>query len=140
MRRIHVLSATAHPTAQWTTQMSRKALMDHDVHAGRSKFLIRDYGPQFTTAFDAVFHATDIRVVVTTIQAPVMNAVQERWHRSVRAELLDRTLVRNLGHLRRVPAEYESFYSVRVLLQRTGPSTTSIGHIGPRARRHRYAP
>jgi transposase InsO family protein len=35
----------------------------------------------------------------------------ERWHRSVRAELLDRTLVWNLTHLRRVLAEHESFYN-----------------------------
>lgn len=40
-----------------------------------------------------------------------MNAIQERWHRSVRAELLDRTLVWNLARLRQVLAEYESFYN-----------------------------
>jgi len=40
-----------------------------------------------------------------------MNAIQERWHRTVRAELLDRTLVWNLTHLRRVLAQYESFYN-----------------------------
>jgi putative transposase len=40
-----------------------------------------------------------------------MNAIQERWRRTVRTELLDRTLVGNLAHLRRVLAEYESFYN-----------------------------
>jgi putative transposase len=49
--------------------------------------------------------------VKTAVQAPVMNAIQERWHRSVRAEFLDRTLVWNLDHLRDVLAEYESFYN-----------------------------
>jgi len=110
-RRIHVLGATVHPTAQWTTQLARNALMDLADHADKFKFLIRDHGPQFTTAFDAVFHAADIRIVTTGIQAPVMNAIQERWHRSVRTELLDRTLVWNLAHLRRVLAEYETFYN-----------------------------
>lgn len=110
-RRIHVLGATAHPTAEWTIQMARNALMDLAEHADRFRFLIRDHGPQFTTGFDAVIHAADIRIVTTGIQAPVMNAIQERWHRSIRAELLDRTLVWNLTHLRRVLAEYESFYN-----------------------------
>jgi transposase InsO family protein len=58
-----------------------------------------------------VFQAADIEVITTAIRAPVVNAIQERWHRSVRAELLDRTLVWNLSHLRRVLAEYESFYN-----------------------------
>jgi transposase InsO family protein len=110
-RRIHVLGATVHPTAEWSMQMARNALMDLDEHAGRFKFLIRDHGPQFTAGFDAVFHAGDIRIVPTGIQAPVMNAIQERWHRTIRAELLDRTLVWNLAHLRRILAEYESFYN-----------------------------
>jgi transposase InsO family protein len=110
-RRIHVLGATAHPTAVWTTQIARNALMDLAEHTDGFRFLIRDHGPQFTTAFDAVFRAADIRTVTTGVQAPVMNAIQERWHRTVRAELLDRTLVWNLTHLRRVLAEYESFYN-----------------------------
>jgi transposase InsO family protein len=52
-----------------------------------------------------------IGIIKTAVQARVMNAIQERWHRSVRTELLDRTLVWNLAHLRRVLAEYESFYN-----------------------------
>jgi transposase InsO family protein len=58
-----------------------------------------------------VFQAAGIEIVKTAVQAPIMNAIQERWHRSVRAELLDRTLVWNLAHLRCVLAEYESFYN-----------------------------
>jgi len=91
-------------------QMARNALMDLAEHTEHFKFLIRDHGPQFTTGVDAVFHAAGIRIVTTGIQAPVMNAIQERWHRTVRAEVLDRTLIWNLVHLRRVLAEYESFY------------------------------
>ena len=37
-RRIHVLGATAHPTAAWTTQMARNALMDLAEHTDRLKF------------------------------------------------------------------------------------------------------
>jgi hypothetical protein len=58
--------------------------MDLAEHADQFKFLIRDHGPQLTTAFDAVFHAADIRIVTTGARAPVMNAIQERWHCIVR--------------------------------------------------------
>jgi len=110
-RRIRILGVTAHPTEQWTLQIARHALMDLEDPASRFTFLIRDRGPQFTTSFDAVFQTAGIEIAKTAVQAPVMNAIQERWHRSVRAELLDRTLVWNLNHLRRVLAEYESFYN-----------------------------
>ncbi len=110
-RRIGVLGATAHPTAAWTIQMARNAAMDLEDHADRFKFLLRDHGSQFTASFDAVFQAAGIEIITTAVRAPVMNAIAERWHRSVRAELLDRTLVWNLEHLRRVLTEYESFYN-----------------------------
>jgi putative transposase len=110
-RRIRVLGATAHPTAAWTAQTARNALMDLEDHAGRFKYLVKDRGPQFNVAFDAVFQAAGIQIITTAAQAPVMNAIKERWHRSVRAELLDRALVWNLTNLRRVLSEYESFYN-----------------------------
>ncbi|WP_194922522.1 integrase core domain-containing protein [Catenulispora pinisilvae] len=105
------IGAAAHPTAAWTVQTARNALMDLEGQADRFKFLIRDRGPQFTASFDAVFASADIEIVTTAVRPPVMNAIQERWHRSVRAELLDRSLVWNLAHLRRVLTEYESFYN-----------------------------
>jgi len=87
-RRIHVLGATAHSTAEWTTQTARNVLMDLGERADRFTFLIRDHGPQFTAGFDAVFHTADIRVVTNGIQAPVMDAIRERWRRTVRTESL----------------------------------------------------
>jgi transposase InsO family protein len=40
-----------------------------------------------------------------------MNAIMERWVGSVRCELLDRTLIVNAAHLRKVLAEYESYFN-----------------------------
>jgi putative transposase len=40
-----------------------------------------------------------------------MNAVMERWVRTCRAELLDRTLVWNQAHLFHALREYEAFYN-----------------------------
>ncbi|WP_207755512.1 hypothetical protein [Nonomuraea cypriaca] len=40
-----------------------------------------------------------------------MNAIMERWVRSCRAELLDRTLIVNRTHLMHALREYESFFN-----------------------------
>ncbi|WP_308427921.1 integrase core domain-containing protein [Lentzea flava] len=40
-----------------------------------------------------------------------MNAVMERWVKSLRGELLDRTLIWNEAHLRHALREYEQHYN-----------------------------
>jgi putative transposase len=81
--------------------------MDLGGQAGRVKFMIRDRGPNFTTAFDAVLAGAGIRTVLCSIQTPRMNAIIERWTGGCRRELLDRTLVWNQAYLRQVLREYE---------------------------------
>jgi putative transposase len=110
-RRIHILGATAHPTAAWTTQLARNLVMDlHDAGAAM-KYLIRDRDSRYTAAFDAVLDDSGITIAKTGIRVPRMNAIMERWVRSCRAELLDRTLIVNQAHLLHALREYESFYN-----------------------------
>ena len=51
-RRISILGVTLHPTGDWTVQQARNLLMDLGDQAGRVKFMIRDRGSNFTTAFE----------------------------------------------------------------------------------------
>ena len=50
-------------------------------------------------------------MIRSAVQAPRMNALIERWFRSLRAELTDRTLIWTIPHLRRLLREYETFYN-----------------------------
>jgi putative transposase len=52
-----------------------------------------------------------IRIIKIPVQAPRANAIMERWIGSCRREILDRTLIWNLSHLRRILAEYEDHYN-----------------------------
>jgi hypothetical protein len=74
--------------------------MDIGDQADRVKFMIRDRGSNFTTAFDAVLADAGIRTVLCSIQPPRMNAIAERWIGGCRRELLDRTLIWNQAHQR----------------------------------------
>jgi hypothetical protein len=81
------------------------------------KYLIRDRDDKYPAMFDTVADA-GINVVRTGIRIPRMNAVMERWVRTCRCELLDRTLIFNPRHLLRAAR-------VRGLLQQ---ASASSGH------------
>jgi transposase len=106
-RRIRILGVTLHPTGEWTTQQARNLIMDLGEQAHQVKFIIRDRGSNYTAAFDAVLAGAGIRTVLCNVRTPRMNAIAERWIGGCRRELLDRTLIWNQGHLRRILREYE---------------------------------
>jgi putative transposase len=110
-RRIRILGITLHPTGEWTTQQARNLLMDLGEQAHQARFMIRDRGSNFTAAFDAVLADAGIRTVLCNVRTPRMNAIAERWIAGCRRELLDRTLIWNQGHLRRILREYETHHN-----------------------------
>lgn len=110
-RRVRILGATGYPVESWIVQQARNLLMDLEDTGIRVKFILHDRDASFTAAFDAVFQAEGARVIRSTVQAPRMNSIMERWIGSCRRELLDRTLVWNQRHLMTVLREYEDFYN-----------------------------
>lgn len=108
-RRIRILGATAHPTADWLVQLGRNLLMDLEDAGSLARFLIRDRDSKFTAGFDALFADAGLGVVMTGIRIPRMNSIMERWIQTCRRELLDRTLVWNQHHLLHVLDEFETF-------------------------------
>ncbi|MGP4017452.1 integrase core domain-containing protein [Saccharopolyspora sp. 5N708] len=105
-RRVHVAGVNANPTGAWTVQAARNLLMDFGDRADTMKFLLRDRDSRFTTAFDTVFAAADIRILASPPQAPKANAICERMIGTLRRELLDRILIINQRHLRRILTVY----------------------------------
>lgn len=80
-RRIRILGATAHPTAEWIVQLGRNLLMDLENAGSRARFLIRDRGSKFTAAFNALMTDARLKVVTIGIQTPRMNSLMERWYK-----------------------------------------------------------
>ena len=106
-RRIGILGVTLHPTGDWTAQQARNLSMDLGEQPHRVKFMIRERGSNFTAAFDAVLADAGIRTVLCNVQTPRMNAIIEHWIGGCRRELLDRILVWDQAHLRRILHSYE---------------------------------
>ncbi len=108
-RRIRILGVTAHPTASWVAQAAKNLAMDLEDAGCRARFLIRDRDGKFPHLFDAVLAGAGIEVVLSGVRVPRMNAIRERWVRTCRRELLDRTLIWNRRHLLHALWEFERF-------------------------------
>jgi transposase len=112
-RRVRVLGTTAHPTHAWVTQAVRNLLMDlgDAEHVAQVRFLIRDSDAKYPALIDEILRDAKIATVLTGVRMPRMNAIMERWVKTLRADLLDRTLIWNETHLRRALGEYERHYN-----------------------------
>src|SRR5260370_2145421 len=110
-RRVHLAGCTPAPDSAWVTQQARNLVWQLADTPQKMRFLIHDHDTKFSAAFDRVFAAEGIEIVLTPVQAPKANAVAERWVRSVREEGLDQLLILNARHLRRVLTEYVSYYN-----------------------------
>ena len=109
-RRVHLAGITTNPTGPWTTQAARNFLMQlRDDHGFR--FLIRDGAGQFTRSFDDVLAGSGITAIRIPPRAPQANAFAERWIRTLRHELLDRTIIWNEHQLHALLVEYVDHYN-----------------------------
>ena len=134
-RRVHLAGITTNPTGAWTTQAARNLLMTFDKPI---RFVIHDGAGQYSPAFDEVFRFIGAHPITTPPGAPKANAYAERWVRSVRHELLDRTLVWNQRQLRRLLADYVAHYNghrPHRSLNQAAPAASTVTAIGTRAQR-----
>ncbi len=60
---------------------------------------------------DEILGGAGIATILTGVRVPRMNAIMERWVKTLRGELLDRTLIWNEAHLRHALREYERHYN-----------------------------
>jgi transposase InsO family protein len=107
-RRVHLGGITTNPTGAWTTQAARNFLMTVE---DRFRFVIHDGAGQYSPSFDAVFGGADMTPITTPPRAPQANAYAERWVRTLRHELLDRTLIFNERQLRSLLCEFIEHYN-----------------------------
>jgi putative transposase len=110
-RRVHFAGCTTHPDSRWITQQARQVMWDLETGEPIMRFLIRDRDTKFTDSFDTVFRSEGIGVICTPIRAPNANAYAERWIRSVREECLDKVIIVNQTHLRRVMREFITYHN-----------------------------
>jgi putative transposase len=85
--------------------------MDLEDVGSQVRYLIRDRESKYPALFDTVLREAGIKVVLSGVQMPRMNAIMERWVLTCRREMLDRTLIWNQRHLLHMLREFEQFYN-----------------------------
>jgi putative transposase len=110
-RRVHFAGCSVQPNGAWVTQQGRQMVWKLEEQDVPLRFLIHDNDTKFTTGFDAVFASAQMTVIHTPYRAPNANACAERWVRTVREECLDKMIILNETHLRRVMHEYIEYYN-----------------------------
>ena len=135
-RRVHLAGITTNPTGAWTTQQARNLLVNR---SHPTRFVIRDRAGQYTCGFDEIFRSIGAHVILTPPQPRQANAFAERWVRSVRHELLDRTLIWNQRQPRRLLECYVEHYNTHRPHRQRAPDQPTTAHASrPAARIKRH--
>ena len=109
-RVVEIAGVTTNPDGEFMAQIARNLTGPVDGFLRDVQFLILDRDSKFTAEFRRILADASVAVVPTAYQAPDMNAIAERWVRSVKSECLDRVILFGERHLRRCLAEFVEHY------------------------------
>jgi putative transposase len=106
-RRILHVNVTARPTADWTLQQLREAILSDHTY----RFLIHDRDAIFSQTLDQGIRHLGLRVLKTPPHSPQANALCERLLGTLRRECLDFMIPLTEHHLRRLLHEWVPHYN-----------------------------
>jgi transposase InsO family protein len=105
-RQVVHFNVTRHPTAQWTAQQIVESFPFDEA----PRYLLRDRDQIYGEYFRQRVKNMGIEEVVIAPQSPWQNPYAERLIGTLRRELLDRVIVLNEAHLRRLMTSYLEYY------------------------------
>jgi len=105
-RRILHFNVTKHPTSEWVSQQLREAF----PYDSAPCYLIFDRDVTFSAEVVETANALGVKPVRTSIKSPWQNGIAERFVGSSRRDLLDRVIVFNEHHLKRLMTDYVRYY------------------------------
>ncbi len=106
-RRVVHVNVTDHPNDAWVAQQLREATPFGET----PKHLICDNDTKYGPLFDQVAKTCGIDIIHTPYQAPLANAICERFIGSLRRECLDHMLVLGNRQLLRVLSGYVQYFN-----------------------------
>ena len=132
-RRVMHFGVTEYPTDEWVAQQLREATPFGET----PKHLICDNDKQYGPVCERVAKTSGIEVIHTPYQAPLANAICERFIGSLRRECLDHMLVLGMRQLVCVLTEYVKYFNQARPQQGIEPQLAESRLSPVPSRRHR---
>ena len=110
-RAVEIAGITTSPDSAFMAQVARNLTDDVDGFLRNKRFLILDRDTKFTTQFKRILKDAGVTVVTTSIQAPNMNAISERFVLSIKSECLNRLILFGTRHAERAVREFTGHYN-----------------------------
>ena len=109
-RQVRIAGVTPHPNEPWMMQMARNVTMDTWGFLEPGQYLIHDRDTKFCAAFQQIIDDVGVHRVPLPPKSPNLNAIAERWIRSVKEEALSRMILFGECSLEHVLKEYVAHY------------------------------
>ena len=109
-RAVEIAGTTTNPNEAFMTQVARNLTDCVDGFLTGQRYLIVDRDSKFTAQFKLALKGCGVSVLLTSYQAPNMNAFAERFVRSIKTECLDKMVFVGERSLRRALTEFLVHY------------------------------
>ena len=109
-REVHLAGMTAHPNEAWMMQVARHLTMDEWGALKPGQYLIHDRDAKFCASLQQLLDGAGMKCLPLPPRSPNLNAIAERWVRSVESEALSRFILFGERFLRHTLFEYLIHY------------------------------
>jgi transposase InsO family protein len=109
-REVHIAGMTAHPNEAWMMQIARNLTMDEWGVLKPGQYLIHDRDTKFCAAFKQMLDESGVKRLPLPPRSPNLNAIAERWVRSVKSESLSQLILFGERSLHHVLSQYLAHY------------------------------
>ncbi len=109
-RRVFITPSTTNPTESWVLDQAQ-TFVAQLPESQRTKFYVQhDRDARFTAAFDASIKANGGKILKTPFRSPNLQAFVERFHQTLRREVLDHFILFGQKHLDYLTTMFTTFY------------------------------
>jgi putative transposase len=109
-RRVHFAGCTPNPDDRWMMQIARNLTDAEDGFLQGKRYVLMDRDSKFSLAFRAILKSVDVDPVLLPAKSPNLNAHLERFHRSLKEEVLDRLMIFGEAMLRNAVGGFLTHY------------------------------